>query len=284
MDNNVFTVLPMSQTINLVAGETYTGKITIVNPADATADFAYKVETTPYGVAGLDYTADLATMTNRTQIAKWITIEEPTGTIKPNETKEVKYKIKVPENAPAGGQYAAITVTSNDKAEADNGVAVKNVFEMASLVYANVAGETEHDGQILENSVPGFVVSQPVTVTTKFSNNGNVHEIATIKLEVKDMFSDAVILPTEDNEGTYSELIMPETERLVTRDITNLPALGMVKVTQTVYYNGESSTTEQNVIICPIWFMAIVAVTILAIVALVVRIILRHSKKKKASY
>ena len=284
MDNNVFTVLPMSQTINLVAGETYTGKITIVNPADATADFAYKVETTPYGVAGLDYTADLATMTNRTQIAKWITIEEPTGTIKPNETKEVKYKIKVPENAPAGGQYAAITVTSADKGEADNGVAVKNVFEMASLVYANVAGETEHDGQILENSVPGFVVSQPVTVTTKFSNNGNVHEIATIKLEVKDMFSDAVILPTEENEGTYSELIMPETERLVTRDITNLPALGMVKVTQTVYYNGESSTTEQNVIICPIWFMAIVAATILAIVALVVRIILRHSKKKKASY
>lgn len=282
MENNVFTVLPMSQTVNLVAGETFSGKITIVNPADATEDFEYKVETSPYGVAGLDYTADLATMTNRTQLAKWIKIEEPTGTIKPNETKEVEYTIKVPDDAPAGGQYAAITVSSNDQAQSDSGVAVKNVFEMASLIYGNVAGETVHEGAIEENNVPGFVLNPPIIVTSKFSNKGNVHEVATIKLEVKDMFSDTVILPTEENDGMYTELIMPETERLVTRDINNLPTLGMVKVTQTIYYRGDSTTVEQDVIICPIWFMALVAATILAIVALIVRIILKH--KKKASY
>ena len=280
---NVFTVLPMSQTVNLVAGETYSGKITIVNPADSKEDFNYKVETSPYGVAGLDYKADLATMTNRTQIAKWITIEEPTGSIKPNESKEIKYKIKVPSDAPAGGQYAAITVTSNNESNGDSGVAVKNVFEMASLIYGTVAGETKREGKIEDNNVPGFVLNPPVTVSAKFSNNGNIHESATIIIDAKNMFSGEQILPTENNEATYSEMVMPETEREVTRDVTNLPALGMVKIKQTIYYNGETSTVEQNVIICPLWFMAIVAVTIAAIIALIVRIVFKHSKKKKAS-
>ena len=148
MDINAFTILPMSQRFSLAAGKTEKGSIKIVNPADATEDFSYKIGISPYGVVGEDYEADLVTDSNHTMIAKWIKISEPTGTVKPNETKEVEFTIEVPADAPAGGQYAAITVSSNNEAKQSSGVAVQNVFEMASIVYGTVAGETRHISEV----------------------------------------------------------------------------------------------------------------------------------------
>ena len=279
MGNNSFTVLPMSQRFSLEPGKTYTGSLSIVNPADATEDFLYSISVSPYGVMGEDYTADLVTVTNHSEIVKWIKISEPKGRVKPNETKEVEFTITVPENAAAGGQYAAIAVSSNEAASASEGVAVRTVFELASLVYASVSGKTEHKGEILENNIPGFVVSAPITLSALISNEGNVHEDATFIITVSNFFTGQVILPTEDNEGHYNELIMPETTREVTRQINDLPALGIMKVSQTIYYQGDYKTLEKNVIICPIWFLFLVGLTILAIIGTIIRLIIKHKRK-----
>ena len=281
MDINAFTVLPMSQRFSLAAGKTEKGSIKIVNPADATEDFSYKIGISPYGVVGEDYEADLVTDSNHTMISKWIKISEPTGKIKPNETKEIEFTIEVPENAPAGGQYAAITVSSNNEAKQSSGVAVQNVFEMASIVYATVAGQTTHSGEVLENNIPGFVVAPPITLSALIENKGNVHTDATFVITVSDFFSGRVILPTEEDEGEYSELIMPESTRHIEREVSNLPSLGLVKISQTIYYNGTANTQEKTVIICPIWFLALVIVTLAAIIATIVRIVLKHKKNKK---
>ena len=238
MGNNSFTVLPMSQRFMLEAGKTYTGKITIVNPADSSDNFNYKMGVSPYSVTGEDYTADLATEHNRSMITKWIEIDEPVGVIAPNESKDVTFTITVPDSAPSGGQYAAITVASNNDMASNDGVAIQNIFEMASLVYATVAGETVHEGEILENKIPGFVMSHPVTLEALISNNGNVHEDATFVIAVTDVFTGRVILPTEEENGQYPELIMPETTRQIKRDVSNLPALGVIKIKQMIYYQG----------------------------------------------
>ena len=278
--NNMFTLLPMSQRFTLTPGKTTEGFIKIVNPADATEDFAYKVSVTPYGVIGEDYTADLEHDSARTAISKWIKIEEPTGEVKPNEVKEVKFTIDVPENAPIGGQYATIAVSSNNDMSGNSGVAVQNVLEMASVIYATVEGPVERKGEILENNVPGFVVSTPVTLSALINNEGNIHEDATFVISASDFFTGRVILPTEDDDGEYSELIMPETTRLIERNISNLPALGVVKISQTIYYRGVSSPVEKVVIICPIWFMALIALTLASIVFTIVHTIRKHKKKK----
>lgn len=286
MDSNMFTVLPMSQRMNLEPGQTYEGSITVVNPVDATGDFKYKAEVAPYGVKQSEdnphseYEVDLTTDSKYTSMSKWIKIKEPTGSVKPNESKKIEFTITVPENAPAGGQYAAITVASDTEAAAGEGVAVQNVFEMASIVYGLVNGKTEHKGEILENNVPGFVVTTPVTLSGLISNDGNVHEDATVVISVKDFFTGRVILPTEEDEGQYTELIMPETTRFFERQVSNLPMLGVVKVNQTIYYQGVADTKEKDIIICPIWFMALVVVTIAAIVTTIVLTVKKHKKKR----
>lgn len=281
--NNYFTVTPMSQRVSLKPGEVYNGSITIINPVNSESDFNYKATVTPYSVVGEDYAADLATKSNYNMMTDWVKIEEPTGTLKPNNSKEIKFSIKVPEDAPAGGQYATIAISQNQSTDAkDGGVAVNNVFEMASLIYAEVAGETKHETEIIENQIPGFVTSAPITLKALLKNEGNVHETATIVIEAKDFFTGNVIVETENDANRYTELVMPETTRAVERDINeNLPALGVVHIEQTIYYNGEQSVTTKDVIICPVWFMILLGVTIAAIVGTIVMIVRKHHKKKK---
>lgn len=281
--NNYFTVTPMSQRVSLKPGEVYNGSITIINPVNSESDFNYKATVTPYSVVGEDYAADLATKSNYNMMTDWVKIEEPTGTLKPNNSKEIKFSIKVPENAPAGGQYATIAISQDQSTDAkDGGVAVNNVFEMASLIYAEVAGETKHETEIIENQIPGFVTSAPITLKALLKNEGNVHETATIVIEAKDFFTGNVIVETENDANRYTELVMPETTRAVERDINeNLPALGVVHIEQTIYYNGEQSVTTKDVIICPVWFMILLGVTITAIVGTIVMMVRKHHKKKK---
>ena len=277
---NTFTIMPMSQQISLTPGKTYTGTITIVNPVDATEDFHYKIEISPYGVVGEDYQADLTSTTGRNEITKWIEIEEPTGTIKPNESKKVNFTIKTPSNAAAGGQYAALAVSSDSNASSGNGVSVNNVFEMASLIYATVTGDIERDGTVLENNIPGFIAVPPLETSVLFENKGNIHEVGTVVLKVTNFFTGDVIFPTGEETGEFSEIVMPETTYLATRNISNLPALGVVKVSQTVFYRGQDPVvTEKEVIICPIWFMILVIACIAAIVAFIVSRIRKHRKK-----
>lgn len=264
--DNTFVVTPMSQNFDLEPGKTYTGSITVANSGSATSDFAYKISVAPYGVMGEGYDADLATMSNRSMVVDWIKVENPKGTLKPNETVEVNFTITVPEAAPAGGQYASLLVTEDAEAAAAQGVKVNSIFEIASLVYANVAGETVTGGEVLENNIPGFVMAPPVEVNALVSNTGNVHQIATTVIEVKNLITGETILPTEQNAGRYAETIMPETTRRTNYEIADLPVIGVVRITQTIYYNGESSVEIKDVMICPIWFMVVTVVVVLGII------------------
>ena len=279
---NFFTVTPMSQRISLEPGQVYEGYIKLINPADAKTDFDYKIEVSPYTVVGQDYNADFEAESQWTQIADWITVAEPTGTVKPNNVKEIHFTITVPNDVPAGGQYAAIVVSHDPQSEVGEGnnMAVKDIFEMASLIYADVAGETRHEGEILGNDIPGFSTTVPISLGAMFDNHGNIHETATIVISAKDVFSGQEILPTPEDDGKYTEIVIPDTTRYVSRDLSNLPMLGVVHVEQTIYYNGHYSQQAKDVFICPLWFIILVLITVCAIIGVIVHKVRKHKKHR----
>ena len=286
MNTNIFTVTPMSQKVNLHAGDTYEGDITVANPANATDDFHYKVEISGYGIINDedkgDYGVNFLTESERVQIAKWIKIDNPKGVLKPNETTKVHFVVKVPESAPAGGQYAAFLISSDNEAAVSEGVAINNVFEIASILYAGISGDVRHDGEILDTYVPGFVTATPIATTASLSNHGNIHENARITLQVKNFFTSETIYPKEGENDTIEEVIMPETTRYVsTRNIDSVAPLGIYRVKQTVNYMGNVDINDIVVVSCPIWFMALVLLTIAAIVTTIVFSIKRHRRKKQ---
>lgn len=278
--DNMFSIMPMAQRFLLTPGETYEGTITVVNPADATNDFTYQATVTPYSVLGAEYAADLTTMSNRSQIVDWIKIENPTGTVSPNKFEKIKFTITVPEDAAGGGQYATIAVSSGAQTTEGSGVNISNIFEMASVIYGYVEGDISHEGEILQNSIPGYATTTPVKTQISVTNHGNVHEDAKITIKATNFFTGEVLLPEEGESGAVNEIIMPGTERYITEEIDNLPALGVVHVEQTVYYLGMSSVESVNVVICPVWFLVLMIAAAGGIIGGVARLIVKHRRNK----
>ena len=275
------TMAPMNQSIIVNPGESFEASFKISNSSGSTQDTYYKIEIEPFYMSEkneIQYEAE----GDSGKIVEWTTLNIPAeGKLVPNETKEVVFTIDVPESAPAGGQYAAIIVTEKPEKEKDEGVTVNNIFEMASLIYADVEGETVHEGEILENNISGFVTGAPIMVGALVNNNGNIHESATITIEAKDFFTGAVIVGSDDVSGHYSELVMPETTRRIEREIREgLPALGVIHVEQKIDYNGKTSVEAKNVIICPIWFLVLIIAVIASLVFVIIRIVRKHRKNK----
>lgn len=275
-----FTIFPMTQEMKLEAGKTYRGVINVANPAAARETFYYAVEVSPYSVMGENYEADLATTSTRTQIADWITIDQPTGAVAPNEAKEISFTITVPVDAPAGGQYAGIGVMADPMKANSNNTSVQSLFELISLVYAEVAGETEHGGEVLQNSIPNFVNGGAVNLSAFVTNTGNVHETATTEITVKNFFTGEVIFPQENAENKFSDVIMPATSRYLTREVNDLPELGVFQISQNITYLGETYANEMTLVACPIWFMMLVVLTIGVLIGTVVALIFRHRRTK----
>ena len=277
--SNEFSVTPMNRMVDLAPGETYTYPITILNPVNSTENLDYRVYAAPYSVATEGYDVDVATKTNYTRMADWITISEPTGTLAPNQQKELDFTITVPENAPGGGQYAAIIVGVDNENKTHNNMGVTNVLEIASVLYAKVDGEIIHKGEVLENNVPEFTFDPKIDVSFLMSNEGNMHEIASITIKATNVFTNEIIASAELGNGVYTEIVMPDTQRFINEEITELPMMGIVNIQQNIYYNGETSTVEKNVIICPAWLLILIILTIAAIIASITKSILRHKKK-----
>ena len=277
---NAFTVSPMSQKITLKPGETYHGFIKVANPAAATEDFYYKVELYPYFITGDDYETDFETMSDWSRIVEWTTIENPTGVLKPNGVEKIYFTIDVPYNVPGGGQYMMLGVSSDNPFEAEEGsFSVQNIYEMASLVYADVEGEINHSGRILENEIPSFVTTDKPYVLTKINNTGNVHETAVVAITVKNNFTGETIMPKEGEDNSFESVIMPESTRTLKREITNLPPLGVFEVTENVSYMGEEMVTSTAVVLCPVWFIILVLFTIISIIELL--FYGRYKRRKK---
>lgn len=277
-----FAVSPMIQKIELKAGETYTGYITVSNPKSASSDFHFKVETSPYSVIGEEYTPDFQTMSDWSRIVEWTTLENTEGSLKPNETKKVYYKIEVPANAPAGGQYFKIGVTSDSAAMSGDAGKVQDVYEIANLVFVAIEGDTKREGKILDGKISGFVSTAKPSVSARVENNGNVHEIAKTTVTVKNVLGGGQVYPKDGEDSEMESIIMPLSTRLISRELSDMPVVGIFDVKETIEYMGETQDITSVMVICPFWFILLVIAFISSIIGMgFYGRYLKHKKMKK---
>ena len=271
---------PTSQRISLEPGETYRGSIYISNPAYSTEDAKYSLSVSPYGVSNEDYDPVFDQKTTYTQIVDWITLDETEGSVKPNEKKDIGFTINVPYNAPAGGQYATIMaqdVTYQGHSASGDVLEITNITAIGSIIAADVAGETVEKGEILENSIPSFLFTSPLTTNARVKNHGNVHTDAEYVLQVWPLFSNEEICTNEEKPDT--DVVLPDTERYHTQNC-DLPMVGIFRAKQTVKIFGETSITERTVFVCPLWLLAIV---IFAIILIIMWLIMESRSRKRAN-
>ena len=185
----------------------------------------------------------------------------------------------MPENAPAGGQYATIIVQNDTEDQnSDSGnVSIQSVVRFAAKIVAEVAGETEEKGAIIENNIPAFMFNGPLSATSVVKNDGNVHTDAKYTLQVWPLFSGEEICTNE--EKPTEALVVPDTERLHVEEC-NLPSIGIFRAKQTVSIFGEESTLEKMVFICPLWLIFII---VFAIAVLVIWLVMKSRSGKTRS-
>ncbi len=279
MEERLFSVSPMAHEVTLTPGKEYQGSIRISVPSDATEELKYAIEVVPYTINKDNYGAKFDESTDYTTIVDWTKVEEPEGTLKPNEIRDIKYTIDVPESAPGGGQYLALLVRDNSETKKGEGLSIDNTFELASIIYAKIDGELTREAEIQSNSVPGFSLEPKIETSATLVNNGNIHEQAIIETTITNKFTGETVYPENTDEAAASEMVMPDSTRNYTKGIDGLPMMGVFDVKQTIFFGNGSDTAEGMLIICPIWFMLLVFLVIGAIIAGIVARVMRHKKK-----
>ncbi len=270
-------ISPPTQKIALEPGEVYHGTFKVSNIG--VSEYDYKLTSIPYSVTNNNYDPDFTTETTYNQLHKWVTFEDDEGSVPSNESRDVHYTVTVPEDVPAGGQYAGLAVSVNNEEQGS----MQTVTRVVMKLYASIAGDTREEGEIAENKVSSFVFGGgKITSTSLIKNTGNVHADATYIMRVYPLGSNEEVYTNEEDPSVRT--ILPETERYFTLTWEDTPSIGLYTVEQVIDYMGQTSTTKKFVIVCPLWLIVIFAALIFAVVfTLVSRARSRKQEAKESS-
>ena len=273
---------PTSQRVSLQPGEKYRSSVIVSNPATSAGDTKFALFVYPYTVTNDNYDPAFDKINTYTQIVDWITLDKTEGTLAPNDNMEIGFTIDVPEDAPAGGQYAAIVAQDMTNLENNNSgnVQIASISAVGSIVVADVAGQTREYGKIFENNMPTFVMTDPFTASAGVKNTGNVHTDTKSVLQIWPLFSDEEIYTNEESEDN-EQLVLPDTTRYFFNTWEDVPVVGIFRARQTVTIFDETSVNEKIIVICPLWLLFIVIFLIVLLLIWFVTLIARKVRKSK---
>lgn len=273
------SVSPMAESIVLNPGDTYSSSIKVSYPQNASSSTHYKVAIQPFYVDE-NYNNVYEKLNNYSLIVDWVNFDSPeTDEVKPGEIKEIYYTFRIPSDAPAGGQYFAITVAS-DTSEAEikgDAINVTEILSVSHLVFVEITGTTIRQGDITSINVPSFILSGDVSGSSTIKNTGNVHSDATYKLQVFPLFSNEEVYTNEEKPDIRR--IMPDRSFYNETIWSDTPAFGIFNVVYTVEFEGVTQQVSKMVIKCPIWLLFII---IFIIAAIIIYFVVRAKSRKNS--
>ena len=264
----------------LAPGEIFEGEFYIMNSSQGDATQSYSIVAAPLAFENINYDLSFSERNDFNQIVDWIEIEDGQGVLSPQERRAIKFRIAVPDAAPAGGQYASFLVSPNYATEAGSrsqGVSVENKSQIAILLYTTVDGETRREGTVLENRVAPLYLNRPIKTSSLVENTGNVHLPISYTLRIFPLFSNEEIYTNEEN--LEEKLVIPDTELYQEKTWEETPLLGLFRVQQDIDFGDRIDRKETVTLVAPTWFIIL---AFLFIASVMYGLIERISKLKEA--
>ncbi len=142
-------------------------------------------------------------------LTSWIKYEEKEIIIPPKESKNLVFRIEVPENADPGGHYGSIYFSSGKPSEEyDENSKVGVEAQIHSLILVRVAGDIVEKADVESFGIEGDKTSAsrlPVLFVWRMKNTGNVHIRTQGNIEIEDMFGNRAQL-LDANPNNYRVL------------------------------------------------------------------------------
>lgn len=304
----VMSISPSEQVIELTPGQQYEGSVTVTNVGRLAFDFT--LEAAPYHVNDDTYDPDFSTDNSYTNLKNWLSFPESSYRLAPSQSVDAKFVVDVPEDAPNGGQYAAIMIqnslaraqipsdeadqtSTDDQSSADpqNNSPLDIQVRAAAVLYGHVAGgELRESAELAAHELPSLVLGGALSAATAIKNSGNVDFYARQTLSIRNFFTNTEILqPTEDGDAApffETFIVLPGTTRTsVLRwnlaDTSTFP-IGLYRISQTVVFLDQAYTFEHLLLVCPVWLaILIVFLLVLGLVWLILGLLKRRKTKRE---
>ena len=267
-------VSPTNQEIELAAGGTLSGNLTVIN--DGTSDITYKMSVADYHVNDESYKADFTTLGAGPDVSavSWFALTKAPAVIKVGQQVQVPYVITVPKTAAIGGHYIGLFAETAPKVALGSGIA--RIQKLGSLFYLNVAGAVTKQGAIDSFKVPWLQPGSPLVATLRVKNGGNVHFAASGEARVTDVFG------KEISKGVFKGEILPSTTRRFDLALAVKAPIGVYKFSVTPHYlDANGPVMSRWVVEIPTFTLIIILLTVGAAAALYVALLWRRLKARR---
>jgi len=195
--------------------------------------------------------------------------------LKKDESKELKFSIKVDDNTPAGAyfgaiRYAAIPKGQNSDNQPDRQVAL--TASVAHLVFLEIPGDITEQIQIQDlffqkdNSRSSIFFKAPNKSSVSVKNLGNGFSRPFGSVTISNMFGSEAF-KYEPNSTDPRGIVLPNSSRTFTDDIQNIKVPGRYTATASIAHGngGEVINYKASFWYLPVWFL----LALLLVIALI---------------
>jgi hypothetical protein len=158
-----------------------------------------------------------------------------------------------------------------------NATGVIPVRRVASLLYANVNGETINKGEITDRIWHSFYSKQDIKASLTVKNLGNTDFAVANRLQINGIFGNQI-----DEIVEPSKIILPETSRTFEFNWHSNSSIGIFHLTLTSQFLDQTITESKLIFIIPVWLIILTPIIILAVIVTVISYIKnkRHNRRR----
>lgn len=271
-------VSPVSMRMALDPGQTVEKKFTVENTgADS---FTYRVYATPYSHKGSNYDPDFETESTYTKLSQWITFldeedketNELTYSLEPGKSHTIRYRVKVPDDVPGGGQYASLFAETLTDEPEDSGI--MTISRAGIILFASISGDTRREVKISNATLNSNMFGSRIYVSADVENMGNIDLQASTNIAVYSVFG------KELYNDTLISTVLPETIRTIYHEWNETPLFGVFHLRYHIQALGTEVESSRYILVMP---PIIMATTIVLFSGIVIVLIIYLRRKKEYS-
>jgi len=221
---------------------------------------------------------------DKNTLANWINITNEPLIVPAEQVIEVPFSLNIPQNAPPGGHYAAILVSTRPFFGTNDESNLKISQVVTSLVFAKVAGTVNELGFIRDFYTTHNLVEKPeVSFELRFENTGNVYLQPQGEIKIFNMWGEERgVIPVNQTVG-YGKV--PQKQKTVNDEFDGIRKfsfswkgegtifdIGRYKAVATLSFGSENkhtTTAETTFWVFPLKFVFISIVSFIIIVLII---------------